>query len=207
MVSETMKRMLKNLSDRLNDASDMISDMSFDDDDLNGTTGILTLCDDLADFIDNYLGSKSADGILLSNRLLSNCIGKEIYSITGYQIDHDKCTSISLSESDVYLYTGYGVMIGSSDSCFLSLADAQKHYWELYHDSSFPGRSDLSFEDALMLDLDYKSTNFKTDTYVYEFDFAGKTISLSVTGNIFCRGSEERDQIIWDAICNAMRGE
>lgn len=50
-VTPEMKAMLQNLADLANGCSDEI----WDDDDENGTAGILSLCDKLADKIDKYL--------------------------------------------------------------------------------------------------------------------------------------------------------
>lgn len=50
-VTPEMKAMLQNLADLANRCSDEI----WDDDDENGTAGILSLCDKLADKIDKYL--------------------------------------------------------------------------------------------------------------------------------------------------------
>ena len=52
MITEEMKDLLKRVSDLAYQASEEV----YDDDDKNGTAGILNLCDKLYEKIDNYLG-------------------------------------------------------------------------------------------------------------------------------------------------------
>lgn len=51
-ITEEMKALLKRIADLAYKASEEV----YDDDDENGTSGILSLCDKLYDKIDNYFG-------------------------------------------------------------------------------------------------------------------------------------------------------
>lgn len=54
MITEEMKDLLQRLADLAAQASDEV----YDDDNENGTMGILKTCDQLSEKIDNYLGNK-----------------------------------------------------------------------------------------------------------------------------------------------------
>lgn len=54
MITEEMKELLQRLADLATQASDEV----YDDDNENGTMGILKTCDRLSEKIDNYLGNK-----------------------------------------------------------------------------------------------------------------------------------------------------
>lgn len=56
-VTTEMKELLKQIADLTYKASEEV----YDDDNENGTGGILTLCDKLYDKIDNYLTPESED--------------------------------------------------------------------------------------------------------------------------------------------------
>jgi hypothetical protein len=55
MVTNEMKELLKKIADLAYQASEEI----YDDDNENGTAGILNLCDELYEKIDEYLGGNS----------------------------------------------------------------------------------------------------------------------------------------------------
>lgn len=54
MIAEEMKELLQ----RLADLAAQVSDEVYDDDNENGTMGILRTCDQLLEKIDSYLGNK-----------------------------------------------------------------------------------------------------------------------------------------------------
>lgn len=54
MITEEMKELLQ----RLADLAAQVSDEVYDDDNENGTMGILKICDQLLEKIDSYLGDK-----------------------------------------------------------------------------------------------------------------------------------------------------
>ena len=54
MITEEMKELLQ----RLADLAAEVSDEEYDDDNENGTMGILRTCDQLLEKIDSYLGDK-----------------------------------------------------------------------------------------------------------------------------------------------------
>lgn len=54
MITEEMKELLQ----RLADLAAQVSDEVYDDDNENGTMGILRTCDQLLEKIDSYLGDK-----------------------------------------------------------------------------------------------------------------------------------------------------
>lgn len=55
MVTNEMKELLKKIADLVYQASEEV----YDDDNENGTAGILNLCDELYEKIDEYLGGNA----------------------------------------------------------------------------------------------------------------------------------------------------
>ena len=207
-LSEFTKLSLKKLADKVDRyLCEVFPAVEKDQlDDLNGVGGIQKLCNALVESIDSFLSPEEETKIKQLSP--AEYIGKTMYYLCADGIETADIGGITISsDGTIYLTDPLGIFIGDTNDSYLSLAEAQENFAKKY--SSLPDFRLCDVRNALHLDsIDFKEKDFKNNTAIYRFDFAGKRIEFEADETKLCfyvMDQERQDAILWNAITNAFR--